>query len=83
MLIDLSKKTPDNVARANTLLDKLSVKLPNVLLENGAEEVFQRLNTQGYGYAVIGPDGNTIGTHLQLPEAEKQVKAAVSSAKSR
>ncbi len=42
-----------------------------MLYPRGREDIYPLLNTQGYGYAIIGPDGKTIDSHLHLPEAEK------------
>lgn len=72
-MIDLDPRSKANIYKADRQLERSGVSYPNALFDGGAEEVHEVFNTQGYGYALIDPDGKTEGTHLEIKEIEESL----------
>ena len=75
LLIDLDPKSSTNIKKADQKLEQANVSYSNALYPGGPDEVYEVFNTQGYGYALIAPDGKTSGTHLTIEEAVKRLAA--------
>ncbi len=75
--VDLEYGMPkEEVLQGNSkVLNKRGVAWTNILLPNGFRDTQERFNLDGYGLALIGPDGIVRGIDLRGDDLEAAVRS--------